>query len=62
MVNMQPNKEKLENLSQLIREKNKITHEISRLIGRPAEKWHVGEYIASNIFNIRAACEPEPGR
>lgn len=44
--------EQLEKLAKLIRDKNKIETEMSGIIGRPALIGHVGEYIASHIFNI----------
>jgi len=36
----------LESLSRMIHARNEIDQEICRIIGRPAEKGHVGEYIA----------------
>ena len=45
----------LENLASLLRQHNAIGEEIARLIGRPAERGHVGEYIASRIFGITLA-------
>ncbi len=45
----------LRRLATLLRQHNTITDEIARLIGRPAERGHVGEYIASRIFRIRLA-------
>ncbi|MEM3007509.1 MAG: hypothetical protein QXW37_06500 [Candidatus Nitrosotenuis sp.] len=44
--------EPLEKLSKLIEERNVIDDQISSIIGYPAEKGHVGEFIASKIFNI----------
>jgi hypothetical protein len=43
----------VEKLAQLIHERNRISEEIARIIGRPALSGHIGEYIASKIFNIR---------
>ena len=43
----------LERLSELIHAKNKIGGEIADIIGRPSLVGHVGEYIASKIFNIQ---------
>ena len=40
-------------LADLLNKRNKLDDEISRLIGRPAEKGHIGEYIASRIFKIK---------
>jgi hypothetical protein len=42
----------LKNLSKLLKERNLLDHEISQIIGFPAEKGHIGEFIASKIFNI----------
>lgn len=44
--------EELIRLSDLIRQKNSIEREITSIIGRPALIGHVGEYIASKIFQI----------
>ncbi len=46
----------LERLAELIKQKNMVDGEIARIIGRPAERGHTGEYIAAHIFNI--ALEP----
>jgi hypothetical protein len=43
----------LEKLSELIQKKNQIENEIARIIQRPAQIGHVGEYIASIIFDIQ---------
>ncbi|MDD5371581.1 MAG: hypothetical protein PHQ40_21080 [Anaerolineaceae bacterium] len=48
--------EDIEKLADLIRRKNAIDHEISRIIARPAQIGHVGEYIASLVFDIQL-CE-----
>jgi hypothetical protein len=42
----------LERLAELLRERNRISSEIASLIGRPALSSHLGEYIASKIFDI----------
>lgn len=42
----------LEELSGLIRERNRVSEEIARIIGRPALSSHIGEYVASKIFGI----------
>lgn len=39
-------------LVDLLQRRNEIDNEIARLIGRPAEKGHVGEHIASGLFDI----------
>ena len=43
----------IEELANLIRQRNQVAKEITRIVGRPALIGHVGEYIASKIFNIR---------
>ena len=43
----------LKQFSELIKMRNEITNKISKLIGRPALIGHIGEYIASEIFNIK---------
>ena len=43
----------IEELASLIRQRNQVAQEITRIIGRPAQIGHIGEYIASKIFNIR---------
>jgi len=42
----------LEKLAELLRKRNQISSEIASLIGRPAEKGHIGEYVASKVFDI----------
>lgn len=42
----------LEELSKLLSNRNSIDEEIGVLIGRPALTGHIGEYIASKIFDI----------
>ncbi|HEX4836002.1 MAG TPA: hypothetical protein VFW01_06685 [bacterium] len=42
----------LERLADLLRRHNAIGDEIAQVIGRPAERGHVGEYVASRIFGI----------
>lgn len=37
----------LEELSGLIHERNRVSEEIARIIGRPALSSHIGEYAAS---------------
>jgi hypothetical protein len=39
-------------LAELIRSRNAIDAEIAAIIGRPAEKDHIGEYVAAHIFDI----------
>ena len=46
------NAEQIERLARLIRDRNAIDDEIARIVGRPAEKGHVGEYIAATLFGI----------
>ncbi len=42
-------------LSNMITERNTINKEISKLINRPALPRHIGEFIASKIFDINLA-------
>jgi hypothetical protein len=42
----------LTQLSDLLRQHNLITTQIAHVIGRPAERGHIGEYIASKVFEI----------
>lgn len=42
----------LKQLARLIDTRNQIEREITALIGRPAAIGHIGEHIASRIFNI----------
>ena len=44
--------ESLSELARMIHARNAIDHVISMIIGRPAEKGHVAEYIASKVFDI----------
>lgn len=46
-------REKLQSLVKKIKQKNIIDAEIARILERPAERGHTGEYIASRIFNIK---------
>jgi len=39
-------------LAKLIRERNRVAGDIATLISRPAQVGHVGEYIASQVFEI----------
>lgn len=43
----------LNRLAELLKEKHQIDEKIANLVGRPAQIGHVGEYIASAIFNIK---------
>jgi hypothetical protein len=42
----------LERLAELVRVKNAADQEIARLIGRPCQAGHVGEWIAAAVFDI----------
>jgi hypothetical protein len=42
----------LKRLSDPVREHNAIGDQIAGVIGRPAERGHVGEYVVAQIFNI----------
>lgn len=43
----------LAQFASLLRERNTIDAELSRLIGRPAYSGHLGEFIAASIFEIK---------
>ena len=45
--------ETLEYLAGLLEQRNWVDGEISQLIGRPAYSGHLGEFIASRVFDIR---------
>ena len=49
------NDEHVARLAKLIREKNRLDGEISAITGRPALIGHLGEYIASRLFDIELA-------
>ncbi|HLL78369.1 MAG TPA: hypothetical protein VKT25_02650, partial [Ktedonobacteraceae bacterium] len=40
-------------LAALFKQRNSIDEQIAKLIGRPAQVGHIGEYIASAIFRIK---------
>ncbi len=44
--------EPLERLAALLRRRNALDAQIARLIGRPAERGHLGEFIAAHVFDI----------
>ncbi len=46
-------RENLQSLARMIKQKNIVDTEVAQIIGRPAERGHAGEYIASRIFNIQ---------
>jgi len=43
----------LERIAELLEKRKQIDREISKIIGRPALVGHMGEYIASKIFQIK---------
>ena len=43
----------LQKLADLIQKRNRTAGEITELIGRPAQIGHVGEYLASRLFDIQ---------
>jgi hypothetical protein len=45
----------LRELARLIRKRNEVEVEITRIIGRPAQIGHIGEYIAAKVFRIALA-------
>lgn len=44
--------DQLGRLAALIKERNKVEVEITAIINRPAQIGHIGEYIASHIFDL----------
>ncbi len=42
----------LQKLAQAVKQTNLADAEIARIIGRPAESSHAGEYIAAHVFEI----------
>jgi hypothetical protein len=44
---------KLEKLVDLLQERNKIDSEIAEILNRPALPGHLGEYIASKLFDVK---------
>lgn len=42
----------LELLAALIKQRNAVDKDISEIIGRPAERGHIGEFVAAEIFDI----------
>ena len=45
--------DELKTLGDLIKTKNDIETQISQIIGRPAEKGHIGEFVAGKIFDLK---------
>lgn len=45
----------LQRLSALLKQRNAIEGQIAAIIGRPAHPGHIGEFVASRIFNIDLA-------
>lgn len=45
--------DELEKIAELLEKRKQIDREISKIIGRPALVGHIGEYIASKIFQIK---------
>ncbi len=43
----------LEQLAELIAARNRVATQITGVVGRPAQIGHVGEFIASQVFNIQ---------
>lgn len=44
--------ERLRQLSLLIADRNRISTKITEIIGRPAQLGHIGEFIASELFDV----------
>lgn len=56
MVTSAPRDEaRLKELAALVDRRNEIDRAIAALVGRPAEKGHLGEYVAANIFDVELA-------
>jgi hypothetical protein len=53
MLDAEKRRNDLCGLARLIEERNRIDRDIAALIGRPAERSHVGEFIAATVFHIR---------
>jgi hypothetical protein len=45
----------LSTLSELLGQRNRLDKQIATLIGRPAQTGHLGEFIASRIFDVELA-------
>ena len=45
-------KDSLAHLAALLRERNRIERLVAETVGRPGERGHVGEFIASVVFDI----------
>ena len=45
-------RDELQRLASLIKERNAVDYEIAGIIDRPAHPGHVGEFVASSIFDI----------
>ena len=45
-------RDELKSLAALIKERNAVENEIAAIIGRPAHPGHIGEFVASRIFDI----------
>ena len=59
-------RDQLTQLASLIGKRNTLDEEIARIIGRPALRGHIGEFIASLVFDIQlnpsAAAKASDGR
>ena len=42
----------LQQIAELLQARNKIEFKVAKIIGRPAERGHIGEYVAGRIFDI----------
>ena len=42
----------IERVAELLRARNEIDAQLATIVGRPAEKGHVGEWIAARLFDI----------
>lgn len=51
-MNLPATHQPIEQLAELLKQRNEIDKFLSQLIGRPASPGHVGEFIAAEIFDI----------
>jgi hypothetical protein len=62
MPGMEQDEQQLRRIAGLLRERNSIDEEIAGIIQRPMASGHLGEWVASRIFDIElAAVAVEPG-
>lgn len=52
MLNLMATDRDLQQMAALLRSRNEIDKQIGQLLGRPMTSGHLGEWIASNVFDI----------